>query len=102
MDADLIRTALQCEGSGCSCQRPRGQVHCPAYDDEHPSLSVDQVDEGRVLVHCFAGCTQGAVLEALRARGLWSGRPPLPRPGSQTGGPSQETTRDTSPVAAGG
>lgn len=82
MDADAIRTSLQCRRSGCSCRRPRGQVHCPAHDDEHPSLSVDQADEGRVLVHCFAGCAQEGVLDALRARGLWSGRPQAPQPRS--------------------
>ena len=27
---------------------------CPAHDDEHPSLSVSEGDDGRILVHCFA------------------------------------------------
>ena len=30
---------------------------CPAHNDRSPSLSIRQVDDGRVLLHCFAGCT---------------------------------------------
>jgi len=44
--------------------------HCPAHADTNPSLHVKEKD-GKILVHCFAGCTQDAVIEALRARGLW-------------------------------
>ena len=29
---------------------------CPAHDDKNPSLSVDQGDDGKILVKCFAGC----------------------------------------------
>jgi 5S rRNA maturation endonuclease (ribonuclease M5) len=32
---------------------------------------VSAGDDGRVLVHCHGGCTQEAVIDALRARGLW-------------------------------
>jgi hypothetical protein len=45
-------------------------VHCPAHADDTPSLSVKQ-DRGKVLVHCFGGCSQEAVIEALERRGLW-------------------------------
>jgi hypothetical protein len=31
-------------------------ARCPAHNDHHPSLSVTEADDGRVLVHCFAGC----------------------------------------------
>jgi AAA domain/Homeodomain-like domain len=37
---------------------------CPAHADKNPSLSID-VRGGRILVHCHAGCSQGAVLAAL-------------------------------------
>jgi putative DNA primase/helicase len=47
-----------------------GTARCPAHDDRSPSLSVRDAG-GKVLVHCHAGCDQGAVIEALRARGLW-------------------------------
>jgi putative DNA primase/helicase len=43
---------------------------CPAHKDRTPSLSLRDVD-GKVLVHCHAGCEQTAVVEALKAKGLW-------------------------------
>lgn len=50
-----------------------GLCRCPAHEDGSPSLSVSQTRDGRVLVHCFAGCGQMAVIDALRALGLWGG-----------------------------
>lgn len=47
---------------------------CPAHDDRMPSLSVREGEGGKVLVHCHAGCDQAAVIDGLRARGLWSDR----------------------------
>ncbi|TXR56469.1 hypothetical protein [Quadrisphaera setariae] len=38
---------------------------CPAHADSAPSLHVTVADDGRVLVHCFAGCTVEEVLAAL-------------------------------------
>ncbi|MGC8968419.1 MAG: DUF7146 domain-containing protein [Thermus sp.] len=38
---------------------------CPAHADRTPSLSIREAEDGRVLVHCFAGCPTEAVLEAL-------------------------------------
>ncbi len=29
---------------------------CPAHDDHNPSLSIKQGNDGRTLLHCFAGC----------------------------------------------
>jgi hypothetical protein len=46
-----------------------GTACCPAHDDRSPSLSISERD-GRLLWRCHAGCDQGAVLEALQARGL--------------------------------
>ncbi len=37
---------------------------CPAHEDRSPSLAVRELDDGRVLVHCFAGCSVGAILDA--------------------------------------
>ena len=45
-------------------------ARCPAHADRSPSLSIRDAD-GRVLVHCFGGCTQDDVIEALRQRGVW-------------------------------
>lgn len=38
---------------------------CPAHDDTRSSLSVSTGDDGRVLLHCHAGCDFGAILSAL-------------------------------------
>ena len=35
---------------------------CPAHDDKTPSLTIRETQDGRVLVHCFAGCTTENVL----------------------------------------
>jgi hypothetical protein len=45
-------------------------ARCPAHNDNNPSLSLTDAD-GKVLVHCHAGCEQRAVVDALRALGLW-------------------------------
>lgn len=71
MDARAIAASLTCPSPRCECHKLR-TVHCPAHEDAHPSLSVTERD-GRVLVHCHAGCPQEAVVGALRERGLWPG-----------------------------
>ena len=38
---------------------------CPAHDDKSPSLSVKQGDDGRILVHCFAGCSHREIVDAM-------------------------------------
>lgn len=43
------------------------QARCPAHEDHSPSLALRELDDGRVLVHCFAGCT---VYEIVNAVGL--------------------------------
>jgi putative DNA primase/helicase len=30
---------------------------CPGHEDHNPSLSVKEVGDGRILLHCFAGCS---------------------------------------------
>ena len=46
-------------------------AHCPAHDDQHPSLSITGNGDGKLLVHCHAGCSQDEVITALRKLGLW-------------------------------
>jgi putative DNA primase/helicase len=41
-----------------------GSWRCPAHDDRHPSLSVSNGD-GKVLLHCHAGCELADILTAL-------------------------------------
>ena len=38
---------------------------CPAHEDKSPSLSIREVDDGRILIHCFAGCPAESILNAL-------------------------------------
>lgn len=38
---------------------------CPAHHDKSPSLSVRELDDGRVLVHCFAGCSVEEIVSAV-------------------------------------
>lgn len=38
---------------------------CPAHGDKTPSLSVKEGDDGRVLLHCFAGCGVDEIVAAM-------------------------------------
>ena len=58
---DRLESALRARGS----KKSGGNWTCPAHDDANPSLSVRAVDDGKVLVHCHAGCSTEGVLEAL-------------------------------------
>jgi hypothetical protein len=77
VNVDAIATSLRCSHTGCRCNASisKGQrlVHCPAHSNDDPSLPLKE-DEGKVLFHCFAGCSPSAVMAALRARGLWTSR----------------------------
>ena len=63
------------------------QARCPAHDDNGPSLSLREGDDGRVLMHCHAGCSTDAVVAALGLSMIdlfpQSGKPrrPPPAPG---------------------
>ena len=62
MSADLLLQKLdgvKQTGTG------RWLARCPAHADRHPSLSVRELDDGRVLVHDHAGCSAGDVLAAV-------------------------------------
>jgi len=41
------------------------KANCPSHEDEEPSLSVAEGNDGRVLLHCFGGCPTQAVCKAL-------------------------------------
>ena len=49
-----------------------GMCRCPSHDDGTASLHVEDKN-GKVVWHCFAGCSQEAVQAELYARGLWHG-----------------------------
>jgi hypothetical protein len=38
---------------------------CPAHQDRSPSLTIRFEDDGRILLHCFAGCSAVDVVGAL-------------------------------------
>jgi hypothetical protein len=40
-------------------------ARCPAHDDRSPSMAVRELDDGRILLHCFSGCSAEEVLDAV-------------------------------------
>ncbi len=44
---------------------------CPSHEEKTASLSISESKDGRPLVHCFGGCPQDNVIDALRKRGAW-------------------------------
>jgi len=81
-NADSLRIIHALNGSETS-----GMCRCPAHEDNHPSLHVSASGDGKVLVKCFARCSQDAVIGALKLRRLWPAsrnqqrpRPSEPRP----------------------
>ena len=61
--AEAIAEALNGRPSGKG-----GMAHCPAHPDTTPSLSINETPAGKVLVKCFAGCSQAEVIAALHRR----------------------------------
>lgn len=43
----------------------RVNVRCPVHGDERPSLGLRELDDGQLLLHCYAGCETRDVLDAL-------------------------------------
>jgi hypothetical protein len=39
-------------------------ARCPAHADKNPTLSIRELTDGRVLVHCFAGCGAAEIVAA--------------------------------------
>nr|PZN72858.1 MAG: virulence-associated protein E [Pseudomonadota bacterium] len=66
MYAEAIAKALDGRKSGSGWK-----ARCPAHDDGDPSLSIDIGEGGKILVHCFAGCSQELVIQKLRDMNLW-------------------------------
>lgn len=38
---------------------------CPSHSDNSPSLKLTELSDGRILIHCFAGCSPHDVLSAV-------------------------------------
>lgn len=45
--------------------RNRWQACCPAHEDGTPSMVISEADDGRVLIHCFAGCDIAEIVSAV-------------------------------------
>lgn len=68
-DAKTITLALRGKWFG-----RYGITLCPAHANTRtPSLSIADGDGGRLLLHCHAGCTFTAILDALKGLGLVEG-----------------------------
>jgi hypothetical protein len=79
-------------------QRGEGyQARCPAHEDNEPSLSVAEGDDGRALVKCFAGCEVEEIVSALglEMKDLFERRNGQRGGGSYT---SQKTTSTDQPA----
>jgi len=70
--ADLANAlgAAQRSGKGWVCRCPV-PGHGKGRGDRNPSLSVTNGDDGRILVHCHAGCAQSEVILELCRREQW-------------------------------
>jgi hypothetical protein len=40
-------------------------ARCPAHTDKSPSLSIRELQDGKVLIHCFSGCDIQAIVSAI-------------------------------------
>ncbi len=87
---------------GLEAARPSGAgwiACCPAHDDRKPSLSITDCEDGRLLVHCHAGCGQADVIKTLKHLGLWphSDSVPVPAPIHGNGNGNASRTPKTRP-----
>lgn len=39
---------------------------CPAHNDKSPSLAVRELDDGRILVKCFSGCSAAEIVASVK------------------------------------
>jgi hypothetical protein len=63
MNASEIAERLNARRSGANWL-----ACCPAHEDRSPSLSIGEGGDGKILLHCFSGCTLEAICEALQIR----------------------------------
>ena len=57
------------EQLGGTWSRSKGMCCCPAHADRTPSLSIT-LGKRAILVHCFAGCSNEAVMQAMAKLGV--------------------------------
>ena len=44
---------------------PKWSARCPAHMDRSPSLGIRQLDDGKILINCLAGCGAVDVMDAI-------------------------------------
>lgn len=61
---------------GVKARQSGYEALCPAHADNNPSLSLDEGEDGRALLHCFAGCSGEEICKAvgLELRDLFPNR----------------------------
>lgn len=57
---ESILVALKAKKVGLSWM-----ARCPAHNDRTPSLSIRQLPSGKILFHCFAGCSYSDIQQAI-------------------------------------
>lgn len=62
---ERVLDALERQGKQVRQSAGKWMCCCPAHDDRNPSLSISEGDDGRALVHCFAGCSSEDVVNEL-------------------------------------
>ena len=60
-----VQTLLDRLSGVKSSGQGKWNAKCPAHADKSPSLSICELSDGRVLLHCFAQCGAIAVLESV-------------------------------------
>ena len=43
----------------------RWMACCPAHQDKSPSLSIRELSDGRILLHCWTGCSAESILDSI-------------------------------------
>lgn len=64
----LVLEALESRGLVVSNWGATVSARCSSHEDQRPSLSLAQGDDGKALLRCHAGCSIEAVVEALDLR----------------------------------
>ena len=60
MIGDLLNRLEKVKGS-----KGRWTACCPAHGDKSPSLAITMLDDGRILLKCFAGCSAYEIVSAV-------------------------------------
>lgn len=63
MNADILLSRLE---KVSSCGENKWKACCPAHDDKHPSLTIAELSDGRVMIKCWTGCGAADVMAAVQ------------------------------------